>query len=165
MLERFRPGPALRQDRLALIAYEWRNSDTPWLTAQMFEILATTNVVLESELGRSTAWLAKRVLTSIEDNTEWSVRVEQMISDSGCGQRVMLRFVLADGTLHDYCAAVAIERLKRGGILITNNVERYFPPRKASFSERRGFGWEHECRAIEDWRCIWTSNSVADTAL
>jgi predicted O-methyltransferase YrrM len=141
-------------------------------------------------------------LTTIEDNAEWADRVADMLAQSnGLGQVELLRapiskadhhnpaassyvelgrglaaasldFALIDGALRDHCAAVAIEKLKRGGILIIDNVERYIPrDKKSTAPVARGLSngfetaeWAQVFEAIREWRCIWTSNGVTDTA-
>jgi predicted O-methyltransferase YrrM len=83
-----------------------------------------------------------------------------------------LDFALVDGDLRDECALVAINKLKPRGILIIDNVERYIEPVLASKSPARrmpGEGgpseaWNLVWATIKDWRCVWTSNGVTDTA-
>lgn len=142
-------------------------------------------------------------LTSVESDPQWIVRVRAMIDKTDSSTRVTLHqadigpgdvldpansayvrlgkaiargsldFVLVDGALRDHCAAVAIDLLKPGGLLIIDNVERYVPQVKKSHSPvARGLGdgfgsgeWEQVYRRIENWECIWTSNGVTDTAL
>lgn len=210
MLERYQHwSPLYVRDRLALRAYERRNPDAPWLTAAMIELLTSwlkpSDVGLEWGAGRSTIWLGRRVarLVSIEDNSDWAERVQQMIADADLGARVTLHrapitasdkadpgqsryirlgqdpaadafdFILVDGDLRDHCAAVAIDRLKPGGALIIDNVERYIPRAEKSRSPNAralsdGFQspqWERVGALLASWRCVWTSNGVTDTAL
>jgi predicted O-methyltransferase YrrM len=141
-------------------------------------------------------------LTTIEENAEWADRVDSMLAQHTTPGRVellraplsdtdhrnpaasqyvalgrglaasSLAFALVDGALRDHCAAVAIDKLKRGGVLIIDNVERYIPreiksaaPVARSLSD--GFEtaeWERVFEAIKEWRCVWTSNGVTDTA-
>jgi predicted O-methyltransferase YrrM len=141
-------------------------------------------------------------LTTIEDNAGWADRVESMIAERKCQARIDLKrapmreadrqspdksryvglggavatssldFALVDGAVRDHCAAVAIEKLKPGGILIIDNVERYIPRAAKSHSPvargpSDGFetaDWERAFEVIKDWRCVWTSNGVSDTA-
>lgn len=107
MLKRFRHwSPRYLQDRLAVMSYERRHPEAPWLAAQMIEILASwlkpTDVGLEWGSGRSSAWLARRVryLTSVEDNPEWAERVERMTAAAGHSAHVNLhRAPLTDDDL------------------------------------------------------------------
>ena len=200
--------PRYLYDRLALMVYERRNPDGPWLTRQMIGILGDwlkpDDRGLEWGAGRSTVWLGKRIaqLTTIEDNTDWANRVESILSQQvfpghvelklapiteadnrqpgasnyvGLGREIAsssLDFVLVDGALRDHCAAVGLDKLKSGGILIIDNVERYIPRINKSHSPfargiSDGFGtaeWELVFRTVKNWRCVWTSNGVTDTA-
>jgi len=142
-------------------------------------------------------------LTTIEDNTEWADRVEGMLAHQRLEERVHLKraplseedhrnprasryvelgceiaastldFALVDGALRDHCAAVAIVKLKPGGILIIDNVERYLPrAAKSTAPNARGVTdgcdteeWERVYDTLRNWRCVWTTNGVSDTAI
>jgi predicted O-methyltransferase YrrM len=141
-------------------------------------------------------------VTTIEENPIWAKRVSGMLEQAGCAAKVRLLevpieandrsnpaqsayvsagnsvtdssldFALVDGDLRDECALVAIRKLKSGGILIIDNVERYIVPVMASTSPARRMAsegcpteaWDRVWAMIKDWRCIWTSNGVTDTA-
>lgn len=84
-----------------------------------------------------------------------------------------LDFCLIDGALRDWCVRAALPMLKPGGLLLIDNVERYVPrehksrtPNARSVAD--GFAsevWRQAMEEIADWRSIWTSNGVWDTAL
>ena len=84
-----------------------------------------------------------------------------------------LNFALVDGKLRDRCVEIAMRLLKPGGILVVDNVERYIPknPRSRAPESRApedGYAseqWKEFVRATKNWRCIWTTNGVWDTAL
>lgn len=188
-------------NRMALMAFERANPDVPWLTSDMISILDTwlrpTDVGLEFGSGRSTSWFALRVdmLTSVEENPEWYEIVRKQIQNKSVdyylhedgstnlessdyvsvARRIMpesLDFCLIDGTAREHCALACLDKLKPGGILIIDNVERYFPREKKSFSPnarsiRDGYAsevWEQVGVQLRDWRSIWTTNGVTDTA-
>jgi Methyltransferase domain len=152
--------------------------------------------------GRSTVWFARRVqhLVTIEENAEWGDRVDDMLRKHGLRDRVELNvvpvnpsegaasryvsiataippqsldFCVVDGDLRDYCARAALPLLKRGAILIIDNVERYVPRKNKSRSpnargEEDGYAsevWREVIHQTTDWRLIWTTNGVSDTAL
>jgi predicted O-methyltransferase YrrM len=167
------------------------------------QLLQRTDRGLEWGSGRSTLWFARRVdgLISIEDNALWAGKVDSMLTAQGLRARVDLRlvpiedgnrsagsayvtsataiapesldFVLVDGDLRDHCATVAITRLKPGGLLIVDNIERYIPrkgPTRAPNARREedGFAspeWRHWANDVSDWRSVWTTDGVSDTAL
>ena len=82
-----------------------------------------------------------------------------------------LDFCLVDGTLREYCALKAIDKIQPGGLLIIDDVQRYLPSASFSPSSRSlaagadGPMWQEVERRIADWRRIWTSSGVKDTAL
>lgn len=187
--------------RFALMAYERANPDLPWLTRDMINILdewlSPVDVGLEFGSGRSTSWFAKRVrhLTSIENNLEWfeivqnqiqGLPVEYLLHQDSMdnpedGEYVAvarelssssLDFCLIDGVARDHCALACLEKIKPGGILIIDNVERYIPREHKTFSPNsRGISdgyaseiWEQVGKELQEWRHIWTTNGVTDTA-
>jgi len=157
---------------------------------------------LEFGSGRSTVWFAARVkrLTSVEHDPACYARVLASLRNAGAADRVDYRlqeisqeegseaeyvgvaregssesldFCLIDGEHRDQCALAAIDRIRRGGILILDNANWYLPrksPSRAPNSRRLQDGcaseaWERFQLATVDWRCVWTTNGVTDTAL
>ncbi len=188
-------------NRLVLMAYERGNPDLPWLTRDMINILdewlLPTDVGLEFGSGRSTRWFATRVgqLTSVEDNPEWykivqnqvqNLRVEYLLRQDGATNFAnseyvavakqmppsSLDFCLVDGTARDHCAWASLDKIKPGGILIIDNVERYIPRETKTFSPNSrsisgGYAsevWAQVGNVLQNWRCIWTTNGITDTA-
>ena len=84
-----------------------------------------------------------------------------------------LDFALIDGMARDHCALATLNQVKPGGILIVDNIEEYLPrERKSRSPNARGRndgyaseGWRRFGNIVRDWRCIWTTNGVWDTAL
>ncbi len=78
-----------------------------------------------------------------------------------------LDYVLVDGYYRDECAMRAIEVLKPGGMLIIDNANWYIPhPTVSPASVTSAMGlWREFLSRVEDWRMIWTSNGVSDTAM
>lgn len=82
-----------------------------------------------------------------------------------------LDFCLVDGVARDYCARACLPKLKPGGILIIDNVN-WFIPRTPTFhapNSRAGDDyasdtWREVGAVLSNWRCVWTSNGVTDTA-
>jgi predicted O-methyltransferase YrrM len=83
-----------------------------------------------------------------------------------------LDYCLIDGVSRGHCALAAIPKLKPGGLMIVDNVNWYVPrnpPSQAPNSITSGSDeftteWKLFQRITADWRCIWTSNGVWDTA-
>lgn len=166
------------------------------------EWLKPDDVGFEWGSGRSTLWLASRIahLTCIEDSPQWAKRVDGILASQHLSHKVDYRllplsnaktiepeyvsvvktipentldFCLIDGDKRDECALACISRIKPGGIIIIDNIERYFPRRAKSRSPNArelpdGFAskeWEEFGRIISNWRCVWTTNGISDTAL
>ena len=82
-----------------------------------------------------------------------------------------LNFGLVDGMFRDYCAIALTKKLCTGGILIVDNIERYLPslskspefigPNKPPLTNL----WEEYVEIVADWRCLWMTNGVTDTAI
>jgi predicted O-methyltransferase YrrM len=80
-------------------------------------------------------------------------------------------FVLVDGVYRSYCALRSIPILRPGGFLIIDNVNWFLPSSSVSPNSRpigdvapEGV-WREVHQALSDWRVIWTSSGVFDTAL
>jgi hypothetical protein len=189
--------PRYIADRLALMAWQRRCPDAPWLTERAVGILESwlrkTDVGLEWGSGRSTLWLAQRVkqLISIEHAEPWYDRVSSSIARAALtnvdhrlhrDERVYvtaieratpasLDFVLVDGVFRDQCAVTAVSRLRPGGILVLDNANLYLPCRSWSPNSRTieqgpaSTAWEIFQRQVQNWRRIWTTNGVCDTAI
>lgn len=85
-------------------------------------------------------------------------------------ETVSIDFVIVDGIYRDYCAQKAIRVIRPGGVLIIDNVNRYLPSKSISPNSRsyvlgpNGPIWKKISRSIAEWRSIWTSSGVWDTA-
>jgi predicted O-methyltransferase YrrM len=174
---------------------------TPQATQLLTTMLRPTDLGVEFGSGRSTLWLAGRVrhLTSVEHDEEWYGAVAFRLKDQGVHNvdylfappdapadrgaeseyaRTMVRFadgsldfVLVDGTYRDACARLALGKLRPGGLLIIDNVDRYLPSDSRSPAARgltqgpAGPVWSEVAEVLAGWRRIWTSNGVWDTAI
>jgi len=82
-----------------------------------------------------------------------------------------LDFALVDGHYRDYSAKFILPKLRPGGMLIIDNVNWYLPCKsKAPNSRTQAAGpvtavWTEVWQQIRDWRTIWTSSGVWDTAI
>lgn len=163
--------------------------------------LTKSDAGLEFGSGRSTIWLAGRVgkLKSVEHNSNWAAHVRNMLEEKnidnveymhcpkdkkdeegGDSEYVKvadyfdvdsLDFCLVDGVYREFCVLKAIDKLRPGGVLIIDNVNRYLPSQSYSPSSRStkdgplGPVWGEVAKAIDSWRKIWTTSGVTDTAL
>jgi predicted O-methyltransferase YrrM len=82
-----------------------------------------------------------------------------------------LDFALVDGHYRDYSAKFILPKIKSGGILIIDNVNWYLPSEsRAPNSRTRALGpkgkiWAEVAEELTQWRSIWTSSGVWDTAM
>ncbi|MBN2387451.1 MAG: class I SAM-dependent methyltransferase [Anaerolineales bacterium] len=154
---------------------------------------------LEFGSGRSTLWLAKRLgrLTSVEHNPQWYQKVKRKMEYDRVGNvdyhfaaqeenpdglpayvRIAdeipnrcLSLVLVDGIYRDLCVLAAVPKLRAGGLLVIDNVNRHLPSgTRAPYSRTPatgpdGPGWEQVAAALQGWPLTWTSNGVFDTAI
>jgi hypothetical protein len=156
--------------------------------------LKKSDIGLEWGSGRSTAWFATRIkyLISVEDTFEWYQKVKESLDDLQVDnveylfkdneaayvgvvdslQDNSLDFVLVDG--RDYRAACAVRaagKLKVGGLLVVDNANWFLPCSSHSPNSRTcqtgpaSIEWQHFLALVDNWRMIWTSNGVTDTAI
>ena len=85
-----------------------------------------------------------------------------------------LDFVLIDGKNRDSCALAALPRIKAGGIIIVDDVHRYYiareSPSHAPFARDISGGnasskWDKFVGITQNWPCNWKSDGVSDTAV
>jgi len=187
--------------RIVDIIYQVNNPTHPWLTPKSIRLLETLlnkeDIGLEFGSGRSTIWFSKKTshITSIETSESWYKKIKSDITSLNIDNANLiyiptgdvdidsytsitkqfsdnsLDYVLVDGRHRDYCIMSAIGKIKPGGLLIIDNVNRYlrsnsFSPSsiaidKSLSSELWGLIEVELC----SWRNIWTSNGVTDTAI
>lgn len=186
------------RDRLSVMLYERAYPDHPWLTkdaiSYLDQMIRPTDVGIEFGSGRSTIWLGYRLagLISVESDAGWYRRVKDLIAEhdlSGkidykeclhaedyCAQALgvadeSLDFCLIDGIARDVCALNVLPKIKQGGLLVIDNINRHLPSLSVSPASRGmadGFEtnlWEEFSVRVKDWRRYWTSNGVTDTCI
>ena len=159
------------------------------------QLILSSDQGVEFGSGSSTKWFAERCahLTSIEHDAQWYQLVSKKIIDAELKAKVNLRlcsteneylkqistfedysldFCLVDGKYkRDKVAIEAIKKIKSGGILIVDNANWYLPNSKTkspdslrSISECSE-SWKNFYDLVRNYRCIWTSNNITDTAI
>jgi predicted O-methyltransferase YrrM len=79
--------------------------------------------------------------------------------------------ILVDGILRDAAAMWALEHVRRGGIVVIDNVNRYLPHATRSPASLGSDGrppterWRTVAATVASWRKAWFSNGVTDTAV
>jgi predicted O-methyltransferase YrrM len=82
-----------------------------------------------------------------------------------------LDFVLIDGICRGACANRVIKKIRSGGILVLDNANWFIPYRSTSPDSRTiqdgpaTSEWSDFLKKVQNWRRIWTSNGVTDTAI
>lgn len=175
------------------------NPNTPWMTREAIvlldKLIRKDDIGLEFGSGRSTAWFATRCkfLTSIEHNEEWYNFVKQKISNlSNVDYRLRalsdnpleseyfksilnfedesLDFIVNDGKYRELIASYGVDKLKKGGIYILDNAERYIennlrlPESMVENWETSNY-WKKFNAVTANWRKIWTSDGVSSTLI
>lgn len=82
-----------------------------------------------------------------------------------------LDFALIDGVFRNECALAVLKKIKSCGLLIIDNVNLFLPSHSYSPNSRTeqdgpsSQKWRLLADLLSEWRCIWTSNGVTDTAI
>ncbi len=173
---------------------------TPVANEILSTYLKETDAGLEFGSGRSTLWLASRVakLTSVEHHEEWATNIKlklgqkdinnvdyrfraKDVPEDKANQAAYVKvieefedgsldFCLVDGVYRDYCTLQVINKIRPGGLIIIDNVNRYLPSNSQAPTSRsitdgpNGPIWEAVYEQIASWRYIWNSSGVSDTA-
>ncbi len=149
---------------------------------------------LECGSGRSTAWVAQRVtvLESWEESAEWMAKTSALLSAKGLQNVVLksvfptpasyqkllqeigeeiLHFALVDSeNCRDFLCVELIPKIRKGGFLMLDNANWFLPSSsRAPHSRSYKAGpanelWKRFLEETADWKCLWTSSGVTDTA-
>ncbi len=187
--------------KLLLKYNQLKRPNQPWLTQESIDLLnqliMKKDIGFEFGSGRSTKWLGLRCnyLYSVEHNSDWynycTSQINKLNNVNYLFANINLNepsksdylngfynldndsvdFVLNDGKLRSYIANIAIYKLKKGGIIIIDNAERYLPN---SFELPESIGndisrisqdWLSFFNDTINWRRIWTSNGITSTLI
>lgn len=166
---------------------------------ELENLLEKDFIGLEFGSGRSSVWYAKRIkhLTSIEDHKGWYEEVNTQFKEAAISNvdylfknsegsdpsqtdycRVIdefkddsMDFIVVDGKHRDVLANEAIGKLKKGGILLLDDANRYLSHNTISpYSIKMNHqnmtpSWKRFQKEVENWKMIWTTNGVSDTAI
>ena len=186
--------PRYVRSRLLQMARQWLRPHEPWLPVRAIRLLDSyldkSHTVFEWGSGWSTVWFGEHVrqVVSVEHDREWFEVVQARLKKRGLGHKVtvslvgdmesyacaidqwqgMFDLILVDGRLRSECMAKAIGRVREGGILVLDNVERYLPSASRSPVAVREYvtgQWRQISEAIKDWGQEWVTDGVSDTLL
>ena len=162
------------------------------------QLIKPTDVLLEFGSGRSTIWFAQKCskVISVEHHPEWHEKVGKQLKEkklNNVDYRLRndgneadpenaeycqifselkpgsIDIALVDGKHRAYTALKSIPLLKKGGILLIDNVNWFLPsnthsPVSVKSEEGISDEWMEVYNIIKEYRSIWTSNGVTDTA-
>ena len=78
---------------------------------------------------------------------------------------------MIDGMYRGYAAQLVMPKIRPGGVMIIDNVNWFLPSRSHAPNSRSlaagpaGPVWRAVAQDLAQWRTIWTSSGVWDTAL
>ena len=83
-----------------------------------------------------------------------------------------LDFCLIDGVERDICALKCLPKIKKGGLIIVDNVNWFIrynmtisPDSRRTENGCSSIVWEDFFNVVKLWRYIWTTNGVNDTCI
>ncbi|MDH5716438.1 MAG: hypothetical protein OEZ22_02235 [Spirochaetia bacterium] len=188
--------PSYVLNRLRLFIEQKRFPEEPWLTKKAIQFLDNflkkSDKGLEFGMGRSTLWFSKRVasLVSYETDKNWFEKTNKLLKEKNiknvktvCVEENELNknlkikniknnsldFILVDNKGDRLSPVIiSIPLLKKGGILIIDNINWYMPSKdtgtidsvKNTMKE-----WTKVEKTLSVWRRFYTSNGVFDTAI
>ena len=155
------------------VGIEWGSGrSTRWFARKLKHLTSVENHAGWHE--RVKAQLAERNVTNVdyrllevtegpdERNTPY-VRVVDSIANNSLG------FALVDGMARATCANEVVAKVKPGGLLIVDNINWFLDHPTHSPASRFGKGhrddWRSFADRVKNWRMIWTSSGVTDTAI
>ena len=174
---------------------------TPAAIRLLESLLRPADRAVEFGSGRSTVWLAGRVaqLTSVEHDRDWYETVSARLRERGLVNVTLILapvdlsaelpdrseyarsalafadesvdFALVDGVYRDYTVKFLLPKIKRGGLLVIDNVNWYLPSCSRAPNSRtpalgpNGQIWAEVAQQLAQWRSVWTSSGVWDTAV
>jgi predicted O-methyltransferase YrrM len=166
--------------------------------ALLESLLRPEDVGVEWGSGRSTCWLGRHVkhLVSVEENRSWAEQVKHQVEQLGLknvdirffeGQQLenpegseyvrvadsfadsSLDFALIDGGwAREQCALASIPKLKRGGLLIVDDIHYYLDraTQAPASRYRRGHAndyWVKFLEIVGSWRMVVGAQGTKDT--
>jgi predicted O-methyltransferase YrrM len=106
-----------------------------------------------------------------EDESDQTGEVSDYVQAARLLDDQSIDFALVDGLYRDNVTLVVLPKIKPGGMLIIDNVNWFLPSLTLSPNSRRPSqvpataAWERVAAELADWRRIWTSSGVWDTAI
>jgi hypothetical protein len=178
--------PWITRDATIFLKYWLRNDDiglewgsgrsTLWLAKKVKKLISVEhNNVWYTKVSRE---LAEKKLLPKVDYRYYKEEAKDIKSPNYINivkeiKNTSLDFCVVDGIYRDLCAYSILPKLKEQGLLIIDNINWYIPNLGSSRApnsrnQKDGFEsqlWEEFYNKVKNWRCIWTSNGICDTAI
>jgi predicted O-methyltransferase YrrM len=183
MYRRRHPGqPWLTKDAVAILSDLLRPSDvglefgsgrsTVWFARRVAELTSVEHdrewYAKTSTLLRETGFTNVHYLLREMDREEGHGVEAEYVRVASTFEPNSLDFVLVDGVYRGDCANAAIPRLRPGGVLIVDNINWFIPSGSRapnSCTTTQGCDFVLFEQTVRDWRRVWTSDGINDTAL
>jgi len=153
--------------------FEWGSGrSTLWMAPRIHSITSVESRhewfnKVQSTAERKDLRNVKLILSSPGPNSEGAEAYVSLIAQANrC-----FDLILIDGCFRELCALAAPEHLKPGGFLLIDNINWYLPSNTVAPASRRPQDgpllpeWADFMETVKNWRQIWTSNGVWDTAI
>ena len=161
------------------------------------KLIRSDDVGIEFGSGRSTVWFCERVgyLFSVETDPAWYEWTRQALLSKNLNNFTFecvsmeevektpekyvnffikyrdnsFDFALIDGKLRAEATKTVLKKIKVGGLLIIDNINRYIPTETKAPASIGMLGvpssnlWAEIYAELASWRCLHTSNGVCDT--
>jgi predicted O-methyltransferase YrrM len=172
---------------------------TPQSISILDKYLSKDHFMVEMGSGRSTIWFSQKVgrLVSIEHHKEWYEKIKTTLESLQIKNTQILNksidahlmgqadhylsfindlkeneidVILIDGKIRDLCFFACLSKVKKNGLIIMDDANRYFisnsksPYSKKDFSELDE-NWQKIHNLTEHWEQTWTSNHIHDTLI
>lgn len=82
----------------------------------------------------------------------------------------VVNVAIVDGAHRGKCALAAVPKLAAGGLLLVDDIHWFLDHPTGAPHSRVGKGpadddWRRFSQLVSDWRCVWTTDGVTDTAI
>jgi len=158
------------------IGFEWGSGrSTIWFAQKVKRLISIEND--EYWYDKIKISLKEKNLTNVDYRLIQEHEEEIQPSDSKYIRAIddfesnSLNFILIDGIFRGFCANKAVNKVKPFGLLIVDNINWFLPSDTISpssipiSSAPASTEWKEFQKKTADWKCIWTSNGVTDTAI
>jgi predicted O-methyltransferase YrrM len=190
-------SPRYLIDRTLDHLYQSINPSDPWINRQAIKLLPyllkKQDCGFEAGSGRSTIWLGQRVkkLISLEDNITWYQKTKELIELHGLKKKVNLLhvaqkpfseviknfsndsfdFCFIDGGDRGKSALLSIKKVRKGGLVIIDNINWYLPYPTRCWGSVKGINniidnnWRKFYNLTKSYRKVLTSDGISDLVI